>query len=1585
MRNVWPLFFALALLVSGLTAPQAQVTTLPLSAGQNHLTLVSQTDDQLIYEAAIGELEAMQVSTREGDFTRLFLPGFHASHTEGAPELPMMNRLVEIPYGAQARVEVTSLASRSIWLAEQGLTAPLFPAQPSMPKNADPEAWPFIYDQAAYGADRVAQEPGRIIDCGQLRGVRVGRLELSPVEYFPAENRILVHERFEVRVTFEGADPARGDELKARTSSSVFEPVYHRLDGYRGIHEDYPDRVRDVVTMVIVTHSMFETQLQEFVDWKTERGFQVIVGVLGSPEVGSTKESIQAYIRNLYNSGTPERPAPSFALFVGDVEQVPTWDMSGDASDRPYCAIDADLMPDIYYGRLSAMNTTQLQAILDKTLMYDQFVMPDPSYLSEVVMIAGMDSGHGQVWANGQINYGTTYYFNTAHGITSHTHLYPASGGQDAQIVQEVSEGCAYVNYTAHGSTTSWSDPSFTQSDINGLQNYGRYCLAVGNCCLTSTYDIPECFAETFLRAAGKGAIGYIGGSNSTYWDEDYYWGVGYRTSIVEHPVFDAAHMGGYDGLFHDHGEAMAQWYVTNDALIFCGNLAVTESGSGLTTYYWNIYNLMGDPSLSTYLGVPETNPVVHPETIFTTWTSCTVEAVPGSYVGLTLDGELIGAGTVGESGTLELPIWADPLTPGYARLVVMAQNREPYFADINVIIPAVVTIDPDQIDANVETAIDVGVYEYDGTTPKPGIEIWAAGLGYESTHAITGAEGHCTITVNYPFGPTLDIVGKDPADPWELFREPITVVALPLTNPNLWVTTTIGLADTFALNLPGTLRASATPPGYTLWAYLNDEYVASAVDRRLTITPSETGTVRGILSLSGYDIYAESFPVIEAFGTLTGHVYAGGSPAVGASVRGYDAGQQLVFEVTTNALGNYDVGEELVVASYTITADYFGFLHWEQPYFLNYGANTLDIDLVPAPSGTLAGTITEAGTGSPLAASVKVYRSDTLALYAETMSDPATGAYSIPALPYFDYVVTVRASHHIPQTLTLTIAEPLLTQDFVLVTTIGDLLVLNDGSSEKVCESKVDPKTGQRLADGYAADAAKSATDIANDLELLGYNVLLENLASSIPTTWPDYDLIVVASGNNTNPLIDATARANLISFVTAGGHLLIEGGEVAYDHQSSGAFASAVLHINDWVADNSGNVTVAAPAHPVMSVPNTITGPITMTYIGYGDEDACVTTTDAVRVGAWTSYLSNASIIAYDPNAAPEGGQIVFFAFNYSAMDAAVRPQLLENAARYLLVNEVGDCSVSGTAHLVGEQDHSGIRVEAIPNGGYVITGPTGEYMLPGLYAGNYTIRASKQSWTTETQEVTLGSGQQLTGIDFALQWTPQVESCESPALTIPDSYPTGVSDQTAIALNGEIAIPEVYVNITHTYIGDLIVRITSPAGTTLTLHNRSGGSADNLVGWYPSQLTPYQSLDALIGQEMQGTWTLFVSDNAGSDIGVLNSWCVRITYEDASAIDGSGTPQALALYPSAPNPVSRAATIRFDLPETSPVDLAIFDVTGRRVATLMSGQLGAGQYAAVWQGRDDAGRVLENTVYFCRLQAGGQEITRKLMLLK
>ncbi|WP_290779982.1 proprotein convertase P-domain-containing protein [Arenimonas sp.] len=73
---------------------------------------------------------------------------------------------------------------------------------------------------------------------------------------------------------------------------------------------------------------------------------------------------------------------------------------------------------------------------------------------------------------------------------------------------------------------------------------------------------------------------------------------------------------------------------------------------------------------------------------------------------------------------------------------------------------------------------------------------------------------------------------------------------------------------------------------------------------------------------------------------------------------------------------------------------------------------------------------------------------------------------------------------------------------------------------------------------------------------------------------------------------------------------------------------------------------------------------------------------------------------------------------------------------------------------------------------------------------------------------------------------------------------------------------------VNIVHTYKGDLKVDLVAPDGTLYNIHNRSGGSADNIVGTFSRNLT---------SEALNGTWRLRVNDNAGGDTGYINSWTI------------------------------------------------------------------------------------------------------------
>lgn len=93
----------------------------------------------------------------------------------------------------------------------------------------------------------------------------------------------------------------------------------------------------------------------------------------------------------------------------------------------------------------------------------------------------------------------------------------------------------------------------------------------------------------------------------------------------------------------------------------------------------------------------------------------------------------------------------------------------------------------------------------------------------------------------------------------------------------------------------------------------------------------------------------------------------------------------------------------------------------------------------------------------------------------------------------------------------------------------------------------------------------------------------------------------------------------------------------------------------------------------------------------------------------------------------------------------------------------------------------------------------------------------------------------------------------------------------------------------------------------------------------------------------------------------------------------------PKITALKGNYPNPFNPKTTLQFDLAEPSEVVLQIYDLSGRRIRTLIRQKMPAGSHEQIWQGRNDDGHAVPSGVYFARLQAGFQVMMRKIALLK
>ena len=160
----------------------------------------------------------------------------------------------------------------------------------------------------------------------------------------------------------------------------------------------------------------------------------------------------------------------------------------------------------------------------------------------------------------------------------------------------------------------------------------------------------------------------------------------------------------------------------------------------------------------------------------------------------------------------------------------------------------------------------------------------------------------------------------------------------------------------------------------------------------------------------------------------------------------------------------------------------------------------------------------------------------------------------------------------------------------------------------------------------------------------------------------------------------------------------------------------------------------------------------------------------------------------------------------------------------------------------------------------------------------------RYSPSGATTDSQTLVyrITFSEDVTGVDkadFALSpgntggtstSSGQFTQTRSPSLAIPDN--TTVSDAITVAGSGTATSVTVAVDITHTYIGDLKIDLVAPDGTTKTLHNRSGGSIDDINQEYTPDFD---------GVPIAGTWSLRIHDNYDADSGTLNDWTLTINH--------------------------------------------------------------------------------------------------------
>ncbi len=636
---------------------------------------------------SFSSIESQEVNTEKGVFSLISMGNSIAAGNIGDPEVPVARQLIAVPFGATPVVTVKNYTVEEYKLSDFGINK-LYPHQASVSKSA--KETKFAYNEAAYAAKGFNENLpiAEVSVLGTMRGIQLGALQLNAVRYDASENAIRVYNNIEVEVAFKDADLALTEKTLVNTYSPYFRTVYASLFNERAIldiYDEHPDLWAVPVKVLVVANRMFEEAMQPWITWKTEKGFYMDVNY--TDEIGTSASAIKSFIIDKYNQGLADGQTPTFLIIVGDNNRVPQSQMgaaTNKVTDLYYYAVAGgsnDYFPDMFHSRFTCETVQEFQNVIDKSMMYEQYTMPDPSYLNNVLLIAGWDGTWNPRIGKPTIQYAMNYYYNAEHGFENvYNYLQQPYTG----CYQHLNTGVNFVNYTAHGGDTEWSDPNFSVSNANALTNNGKYFLAMGNCCLAANWGYSsKSLGEAMIIGQNKGAYAYIGSPVETYWYEDYYFGVGATNTLNQMPLYENSSMGVYDATFRDDFNSVS-------AIPFIGNVAVAYAhangyqSSVSDQYYWEAYHVLGDGSVCPYHTNPIANTVSHMPTLPIGMDTYTVSADAGSYVGISKDGVLYGAGEIGEEGTADIPI--TPITSGgEVKIVVTHPQRQPYIA----IVPA--------------------------------------------------------------------------------------------------------------------------------------------------------------------------------------------------------------------------------------------------------------------------------------------------------------------------------------------------------------------------------------------------------------------------------------------------------------------------------------------------------------------------------------------------------------------------------------------------------------------------------------------------------------------------------------------------------------------------------------------------------------------------------------------------------------------------------------------------------------------------------------------------------------------------------
>ena len=731
MKKALPRILILAVMSLFVNLTMAQTFNYPIK-GKPGFVLTEKTRDGLHINYNLGQMTLSSLNYRGEEMTEISISSISLPNAAGCPNLPVESRMMAIPQGATATLNVVSFETETLHNVN------LAPTLRIQAENEEPDM-NYVKDMNVYGKNAFYPENPFVMGETYIRGVETVTVAITPFQYNPVTKDLIVYTNVELSVEFEGGNGHFGDD---RLRSPYWDPILAaELLNYDQLPViDYAARMQqwlrddaDGAEYLIITpnNDAWAEYANQLRDYRRRQGIITEVYRLDKMPANST-DQMKAWFHNAYNTW---EIAPVAVCLLGDhgtnmgqyipAESVYHSQSYGNCiTDNQYADVSGDNLPDMVFSRLVAETPEQLPVLVGKQIEYE-YTNPnmDASFYASPITALGWQNERwfqicsevfggymrnhgynpqrinciysgtpGNSWSSAQNTSVVVNYFGP-NGMNyipnSPSELGGWTGGTPEQVVNAVNQGTFWVQHRDHGLDEGWGEPAVRNPHIDQMNNVGKLPFVMSINCQTGMFNYTgsngNCFTEKWMRRVyngeNAGAVGVLSPTQVSYSfvNDAFVWGV--------YDLFDGNFMPDY-GPYADN---------TDNWMPAFGNVAGKYFLAQSTWPYnpesknitYTMFTAHCDAFLRIYTQVPQTMEVIHPEIVLAGLGEVTITAPEGCMISLVKENGESGwdiLAVVEATGDPQVITFEPQVPPTEINLIVTGQNYLRYEAVMSVI-----------------------------------------------------------------------------------------------------------------------------------------------------------------------------------------------------------------------------------------------------------------------------------------------------------------------------------------------------------------------------------------------------------------------------------------------------------------------------------------------------------------------------------------------------------------------------------------------------------------------------------------------------------------------------------------------------------------------------------------------------------------------------------------------------------------------------------------------------------------------------------------------------------------------------------